>query len=153
MASTQLSATDVGLLMDLSRTLMAVSVRSVGVIDGAVSLPQFRVLTVLERLGPYNAGSLAAAVGLHISSITRLCDRLVEAGLITREINAHNRREVELRVTDAGSKLVHQVWVARSEELARALRALSPVQRGSLREAIPPLLDVLDQGTAVPGWG
>lgn len=153
MANTQPPATELELLMDLSRTLVAVAVRSLGAIDGEVPLPQFRALTVLERVGPSNAGSLATAVGLHISSITRMADRLVEAGLMTRQVNPDNRREVELRITDTGSKLVHQVWQARSGELARALRTLSPVQRRSLREAIAPLLAVLDDGTAEPGWG
>lgn len=152
MARTQPSGTDIGLLVDLSRRLVAVAVRSLAAIDGAVPLPQFRALTVLERVGPSNASSLAAAVGLHISSITRMSDRLVEAGLMTREVNPDNRREVELRITDTGSKLVHQVWQARSKELAQALRTLSPVQRGSLRAAIPPLLDVLDDGAPDTGW-
>lgn len=33
---------DASLLMDLSRSLVAVAVRSLGMIDGEVSLPQFR---------------------------------------------------------------------------------------------------------------
>src|SRR5690348_4842377 len=99
MATARPSAADVRLLMDLSSTLVAVAVRSVGVIDGAVTLPQFRALAVLERVGPCNAGTLAASVGLHVSTITRLCDRLVEAGLLTRSVKPDNRREVELRIS------------------------------------------------------
>ncbi len=153
MASTRAPAADVGLLMDLSRALVAVAVRSLGAIDGAVPLPQFRALTVLERVGPINASFLAGAVGLHVSSITRLCDRLVEADLITREISPDSRREVELRVTPAGSKLVHQVRRARSKELSRVLQSLSAGQRAALRDAIPPVLDVLAGAAPDVGWG
>lgn len=76
-----MSQTDVSLVMDLSRALVAVVVRSLGAIDGEVPLPQFRALVVLRRVGPGNAGELADAVGLHISTITRICDRLVAAAL------------------------------------------------------------------------
>ena len=55
---------DISLFVELSRALVAVSVRSVGAIDGVVTLPQFRALAVLERRGPCSAGELATGVGL-----------------------------------------------------------------------------------------
>src|SRR4051812_28835803 len=115
---------DVTLLMDLSRALVAVAVRSLGAIDGEVPLPQFRALAVLHRTGPCNASDLADAVGLHVSTITRICDRLVGSGLITREIQTGNRREVQLAITAAGSALVEQVWSERAGELSSALRRM-----------------------------
>lgn len=149
---TQPSA-DVRLLMDLSRSLVALAVRSIGAIDGAVTLPQFRALAVLERLGPCSAGQLAAGVGLHVSSITRLCDRLVAAELLTREVRPDNRREVELRITPAGSDLVHTVWTARATELTTALRGLTAEQRTALRQVVAPLLEVLGDPALADAWG
>lgn len=141
---------DASLLMDLSRSLVVVAVRSLGMIDGEVSLPQFRALVVLKRVGPCNAGQLADGIGLHISTVTRLCDRLVSAGLITRQVRPENRREVELTITPAGSELVDRVWSARSAELSAALRSLNAAQRSCLRDVIPPLLGVLGDASA-PG--
>lgn len=143
---------DVSFLMELSRSLVARSVRSLSAIDGAVTLPQFRALAVLKQVGPCNAGQLAAAVGLHISSTTRLCDRLVVAGLITREVRRDNRRAVELRITQSGSELVQTVWAARAEELSGALRALTGEQRAALRELVPPLLAVLGDPMTSGAW-
>lgn len=142
---------DVSLLLDLSRSLVAVAVRSLGAINGEVPLPQFRALVILKRQGPCNAGELADAIGLHISTVTRLCDRLVTAELITREVRPENRREVELAITPAGSILVERVWSARSAELALTLRSLTAAQRSCLREAIPPLLSALGDGLAPGG--
>lgn len=148
---------DISLFVELSRALVAVSVRSVGAIDGVVTLPQFRALAVLERRGPCSAGELATGVGLHVSSITRLCDRLVDRGLITRETRPDNRRQVELTITDEGSKLVQQVWAARAVDLAEALSALTTAERTALRDAVAPLLAVLAEDEAPSGrelaWG
>ncbi|MDQ6649259.1 MAG: MarR family transcriptional regulator [Actinomycetota bacterium] len=131
---------DVSLLLELSRALVAVAVRSLGAIDGEVPLAQFRALVVLKRVGPCNAGELAEAVGLHVSTLTRICDRLVTARLITREVKPASRREVELDITPAGAALVDRVWAARSAELSSALRGLTPNERDALRVAIPALL-------------
>ncbi len=135
-------------MMELSRALVAVAVRSLGAIDGEVSLPQLRTLVALRRIGSCNAGELAEAVGLHISTITRTCDRLVAAGLVIREVRAANRREVELSITPTGAALVERVWAARSAELSSALRGLSTAERASLRAAIPPLLVRLGEPAA-----
>lgn len=142
---------DVSLLLDLSRSLVAVAVRSLGMIDGEVPLPQFRALVVLKRDGPCNAGELADGIGLHISTVTRLCDRLVAAGLIMRQLRPENRREVELTITPAGSELVERVWLARSTELSAALRSLSTAQRSCLRDAIPLLLGALGDASSPGG--
>lgn len=135
-----MSTADVSLLMDLSRSLVAVAVRSLGAIDGEVPLPQFRALVALRRVGPCNAGELSEAVGLHISTITRICDRLVASELMTRVVRADNRREVELSITPSGLALVDRVWVARSAELSSAVRGLTAAERTSLRALVPSLI-------------
>lgn len=134
--------------MELSRSLVGIAVRSLAEIDGEVPLSQFRALVVLRRIGPCNAGELADAVGLHVSTITRLCDRLTAQRLITRKTKPDNRREVELVITAAGAAMVDRVWAARSAELVAALRRLSASQRACLREALPPLLDQLGEPAA-----
>jgi DNA-binding MarR family transcriptional regulator len=145
---------DVAVLMDLSRALVGLAVRSMGAVDGVVTLPQFRALAVLDRLGPCSAGELAEAVGLHVSTITRLCDRLVAADLISREVRPDDRRQVELDITPAGTSLVNKVRTERERELAAALRRLTATQRSCLREAAGPLADTLDDQTpgGVSGW-
>src|SRR6185437_1238360 len=45
---------------------------------------RLRVLQVLAR-GPSCPRDLSADLGVHVSGITRLCDALVDADLITRE--------------------------------------------------------------------
>ena len=150
------TADDVNLMFDLSRALVGVAVRSLRAVDNELPLPQLRALTVLERTGPCNAGGLAEAIGLHVSSTTRVCDRLVARGLITRQARPENRREVEIAISPMGSALVHRVWAARAAELSTALRSLEPGQLAALREVVPPLLAVLgdrEDLNAESAWG
>lgn len=44
------------------------------------------------------------------SGLTRLADRLEEAGLVRRERSAQDRRGVYLAITDAGLARINEVW-------------------------------------------
>jgi DNA-binding MarR family transcriptional regulator len=147
---------DLRLMLELARALVGVAMRSVEEAASDVSLPQYRALLVLERVGPCNAGGLAEQLGTHPSTVTRICDRLVALGYLTRETRSDNRREVELDVTDSGRALVHAVEQHRADELTRWLDAMPGDSRGQLAAALPDLVAVATpsrQDGGVPvGW-
>ena len=79
-----------------SRVLLAVAVRSLAAVDHDVTLPQYRALVVLASRGPQRPTGLADALGVHPSTITRLCDRLVGKRLVQRgESPAESARGVD----------------------------------------------------------
>src|SRR5688572_26722022 len=86
-----------------SRALVAVAARSIAEVDDAVTLPQFRTVVALASKGPQKVGALADELGVHASTATRMCDRLVRRGLIDRETSLASRREVIVRLTAEGS--------------------------------------------------
>lgn len=78
---------------------------------------------------------LAHLVGLDVSTITRMVDRLEKKGLITRTRSTHDRRQVMLRITRAGRSAMRkarpvarrfalQAWRGVTEEEKKALRSL-----------------------------
>lgn len=144
------SAADVGDLVELSRLLVSVAYRSLDAAPEPVALPQFRALAVLARYGPCTAGGLAEALGAHGSTATRLCDKLVAAGWLTRQNRPANRREVELDLTDAGRAVVEQVLTARAAELERILSRLPKASRRALAALLPQLLEAADGTVARP---
>ena len=99
--------------------LTGVALRSVDVLAGAVSLPQLRVLAVLADLGQARSVRVATALGLEPSTVTRLVDRLVDAGHVTRVMDPSNRSAVILglppggdvgdQVLAAGGQLEYQI--------------------------------------------
>ena len=64
------------MLQAATRVLAGVALRSLDVLDGAVTLPQFRMLAVLADLGRARSAQVARALGLDASTVTRLADRL-----------------------------------------------------------------------------
>ena len=127
-------------LVELSRLLVSTAVRSLDAAGAAVTLPQFRALALLARTGPCTSGGLAAGLGQHGSTVTRLGDRLVAAGWVTRQNRQDNRREVELALTPAGQELVTRVLTARAAELENLLARLPAADRDALAAVLPRLL-------------
>jgi DNA-binding MarR family transcriptional regulator len=142
-------ADDVGELVELSRVLVSVAYRSLEAADEPIPLPQFRPLAVLARFGPSTVGGLAEALDTRPSNVTRLCDKLVAAGLVTRQNRPENRREVEIGLTTAGQALVRKVFTARAAELERILSRLPETSRKRLARLLPELLEAAD--STVPG--
>src|SRR5690348_10018752 len=97
-----------------------------------VTIPQFRVLALLDALGPTRTGELAERIGVHPSTFSRTGDRLVAAGLMRRVGNPESRREVLVQLTPAGRRLVQSVWRRRTAELRRILEPLSPEERQAI---------------------
>lgn len=114
-------------LMTASRALVAVAARSIAQVDESLSLPQFRALVVLAARGPVTVGTLADELDVHSSTITRLCDRLVGRGYVTRAPAADSRREVVVALTNAGRSAVRKV-MQRRRDLVGQIVANVPAQ-------------------------
>jgi DNA-binding MarR family transcriptional regulator len=133
-------------LQAATRVLTGVALRSVDVLHGAVTLSQLRMLAVLADLGCARSVQVARALGLEASTVTRLADRLVAAGHVTRGSEAGHRSVVTLELTNTGQVLVEQVAAWRERELARILGQLAPADRERLTIALRQLVAAAGEG-------
>jgi DNA-binding MarR family transcriptional regulator len=137
------------LLQSVTRILAGVALRSLDVLDGAVTLPQFRMLAVLADLGRARSVKVAGALGLEASTITRLADRLVRAGYVTRGSEPRHRGVVTLELTETGRLLVNKVAAWRQEELARILARLPAAQRDCVTATLRHLVAAAGEGYGI----
>ena len=123
-------------LQAATRVLAGVALRSLDVLDSAVTLPQFRLLAVLADLGAAPSGRAARTLGLDPSTVTRLADRMVAAGHVARGADPRHRGVVTLELTASGRDLVAAADAWRRQELARIMARLSPPQRSAVTDAL-----------------
>lgn len=140
-------------LQAATRVLTGVALRSLDVLDGAVSLPQFRVLAVLADLGNARSTRVARALGLDASTVTRLADRLVAAGHVMRGSDPGNRTVVTLELSGTGRDLVAQVTKWRHGELTRIVGQLESGERDTLTAALRRLVETAGDGYGNIGPG
>lgn len=90
-------ATDRDVIFRVMRTLCATEWPGVD-----LTLPQLRVLHILEHHDGLSMTQLAEALGKAQATVTGLVDRLVESGLVTRFEQPTDRRITIARLTDSG---------------------------------------------------
>jgi DNA-binding MarR family transcriptional regulator len=118
-----------------SRALVGVAARSLSETESDVTLVQYRALVLLNTRGPQNVGSLAEALGIHPSTATRLCDRLLAKGLIERTTSPANRREVTVALSRGGRAIVREVAARRRREIRRIVGKLDRATQRALVDA------------------
>jgi DNA-binding MarR family transcriptional regulator len=128
-------------VLTASRLLVAVSARSIAAVDESITLAQFRLLVVLSTRDAVNLSMLADQLGVNPSTATRMIDRLIASGLVSRETNPATRREVVVALTEAGALAVRQVTSRRRKEIARIVGRMPVEQRHGLVEALEAFAD------------
>lgn len=125
-----------------TRAVAALIAESLAALDPSVSMPQWRVLVLADR-GDCNVSAVADDLGVHMSNATRVCDRLVAAGLLERRRDERDRRHVLLQLTHAGVALVEQAMAYRRVRLERAMSLMSSEERNALAGSMSVLTEAL----------
>lgn len=124
-------------VLTASRALVAVAARSLTASAASeVTLPQYRALVVLAARGTLRVGDLAELLGVHPSTATRLCDRLVDRQLVRRAVDRVNRRETTITLSQRGRALVDEVTDVRRAEIRTIVERIPVESRQAAVEAL-----------------
>lgn len=128
----------------LSQLLARVVESSVGQELG-LSSRQWRVLVMLNRLGPATSGQVAVATRLDHSQVSRASYELVEKGLIAMDNDQADRRRQRLSVTEVGAGVLRHGIVGSQQRQARLRARLSDADYEALGRMLAALLDEAQQ--------
>jgi DNA-binding MarR family transcriptional regulator len=135
-----------------ARPLVMVWGRADGISQAQVSPPQLRALVAVGQHGSLNLSQLADELGVIPSSASRLCDRLVAAGLLDRRVSEQTRREVVLTLRREGQRLLDTVEHARREALADVLGGMRLGGRKALLSGLEAFAEVAGQMAEQDQW-
>ena len=122
----------IGAVLRATQAFVGLALRSLSAAGTSITLPQYRMLVTLDAEGAHNVRDLAAGLGVDRSTATRMCNRLVNSGLIDRTTDPSDRRAVVISLTGPGRSVVAAVTKARRENVARLLRSVPPSRREQL---------------------
>ncbi|GIJ38634.1 hypothetical protein Vwe01_19590 [Micromonospora andamanensis] len=97
-----------------------------------ISTAQLRAVMLVERHDGINLRRLATGLDMLLSSASRLCDRLVAAGMLEREPGRADRREISLHLTAEARRLLAELRDDRRQHLAAILADMTPEAREAL---------------------
>ena len=99
------------------------------------SVAQLRLLRSL-REGPCTASSLGEDLGLSVSAITQMANRLEASGLVGRTDDVADRRTKHLSLTERGQRLLAERRSRRIDQAQQVLARLTVAQRRQLIDAL-----------------
>ncbi len=113
----------------------------------SLSVPQFRALRFVRRHPGTSLSPVAEHLGTSAPAASQLVERLVRAGLVTRDQHPDEHRRVELRITTAGSATLEECDARTRAWLCERLSGLSEADLGRLEAALRELRGLLtDRG-------
>jgi DNA-binding MarR family transcriptional regulator len=138
---------DVARTMDAVRGIvraLRVNTRQIELQIG-VSLAQLFVLQQVAERPAESLNDLAERTATHQSSVSVVVRRLVDHGLVSRRSSSIDKRRVQIALTPAGQRLLHDAPRTISGRLLAALEQFSPTEQRQLAD----LLDAWIQAAGI----
>ncbi|MBX5490127.1 MAG: MarR family transcriptional regulator [Chloroflexi bacterium] len=101
-----------------------------------LTMPQMKVLLLLYSDDGATVGQIASQLGVTLSTVTGIVDRLVERGLVVRQESPTDRRQVVCRLTSEGQALAERLQQAGRSQLGVLLYKLRPDELTTVAAAL-----------------
>lgn len=142
-SSAQTSEAELASRLRLSVTRLARRLRTQ--LPGELSPSQLATLASVECRGPLTLGELSAVERVKPPTMTKIVGCLEEQGLVSRTVDASDRRVARVEATAAGLAFLEDSRQSKDAYLATRLRTLSPEDRLALERAAEVLERILDE--------
>lgn len=106
-----------------------------------ITVSQLRVLLVLQTRGKSRMSDIASGLDVALSTATGLVDILVKKGLILRENDTRDRRQVICRLSEEGQQIINTFWNSGQSQMELLLEDLTVEQLEKAREVAEILLE------------
>jgi DNA-binding MarR family transcriptional regulator len=104
-----------------------------------ITMPQAKVVYLLGAAGDLHMSDLVARLGVSLSTVSGLVDRLVDHGLAHRREDPADRRQVVVGLTAAGSAFFDRFRELSADQMRDLLALLDDQELASVRHALSAL--------------
>ncbi len=140
-------------MLAVSRTMTAIVARTLGDVAEQITVPQLRVLVLLNTRGPMNSSTLAEHLAVNPSNAGRTCDQLVATGRLLRVRDPRDGRSSLLELTGEGARLVAELMAARRRLIDNVTRRMSADDQQVLARGLDAFLAAVEAAPAEESVG
>jgi DNA-binding MarR family transcriptional regulator len=102
----------------------------------AVTMPQAKLLYLLSALGDLHMSDLVTQLGVSLSTVSGLVDRVVESGLAARHEDPVDRRQVVVGLTAAGTAFIDRFRELNARQMRALLALIDDEELANLRRSL-----------------
>jgi len=109
-----------------------------------ITMPQAKLLYLLGASGELHMSALVQRLGVSLSTVSGLVDRVVDHGLATRREDPADRRQVLVGLTAAGTTFIDRFRELNARQMRELLEQLDETELDHLRTALTALTRAAD---------
>ena len=102
----------------------------------AITMPQAKILYLLGAMGDLHMSDLVQRLGVSLSTISGLVDRIVDQGLAHRHDDPVDRRQVVVGLTPAGSAFIDRFRELNARQMRELLELLGDHDLDTVRRSL-----------------
>jgi len=114
----------------------------------AITMPQAKLLYLLGASGDLHMSDLVARLGVSLSTVSGLVDRIVDQDLASRREDPIDRRQVVVGLTDRGKAFIERFRDLNAVQMRALLDVIEDDELDSVRQALTALARAADQVSA-----
>jgi DNA-binding MarR family transcriptional regulator len=112
-------------------------------LDINLTMPQYRALRTIQRLGPVSGRGLARELGVSPAAVVPVCDRLEALGYLERVRDTADRRVWWLQLTTPGAEVLSGLSALIEPHIHTALASLTQGDRERLAQMLEHMAEAL----------
>ncbi len=109
-----------------------------------MSMPQMKVLMLLNNHGTLKVSDIAEKMGASLSNTTEPLDRLEKSCFITRAPSEEDRRSVVVQLTENAKDIFRDLYQKGHVKLKRSLETLTAEEKQTVNQGLAILARALD---------
>jgi DNA-binding MarR family transcriptional regulator len=113
-----------------------------------VTMPQAKTLHLVATEGRIRMSTLAARLGVTLSTVSGLVERLVEAGCVSRHDDPSDRRQVVVSLTPEGEALIERFRDLNRRQLRGLLDLMADDDLSAMEQSVIALTRAAEQQAA-----
>ena len=118
--------------------------------DAGISMAQLRCLHLIAGAGELRMSRLVAQLGVSISTVSGLVDRLVDHGFVSRRDDPLDRRQVVLSPTPAGIEFLDRMRELSNAQFRGLISHLTAEELRTVHRSIDILSQAADRAGVTP---
>lgn len=135
-------------MMAVSRTMTAIVARTLSAVAEQVTVPQLRVLVLLNMRGPMNLTTIAQHLDVNPSNASRTCGQLALTGKLRRAPDPQDGRSTVLALTDGGTQFVDELMTARRRLIDGVISRMTLDDQRALVHGLDAFMDAVEGAPA-----
>lgn len=133
------------------RELIRILVRNLGILEKSdtsccgVTISQCHAIVEVGRAEEISLNELAELLTLDKSTMSRTINKLVEDGLVVRELHPEDRRYITIKLTDEGVNVFKNIEGSMKEYYKSVFMSIPEVDREKVLDSLKLLIEAVNQ--------